>query len=111
MKARDTLADLLRHGFHGTCAAAALETGLAKITVYVGMRDLEKEGLAAVIGSETTKGGRVDIWAAAPTHPCVASVDVPAGIVQRALASRTRLERYWQAPTHHHQGESSVELR
>lgn len=93
MNARGTLAELLRRGFRGTCAAAAMETGLAKNTVHVRLRSLEAEGLAEVVATERSVGGRVNIWAATG-HTEITRARAQAGIVAHALAARQPLERW-----------------
>lgn len=93
--AREPLAELLRSGFRGTCASAALETGLTKVTIYARMIELQAEGLAEVVGTEATRGGTVYIWAAA-SGVSVSHKTPPAGIVAKALASRHPLH-HWAA--------------
>jgi hypothetical protein len=91
--AREPLAALLRSGFRGTCASAALETGLAKVTVYARLIELQAEGLAQVVGTEPTRNSVVHIWAAAPGVRLSHNTP-PAGIVAKALASRHPLHHW-----------------
>lgn len=95
MTSRDALAELLRQGFRGTCASAALETGFSKITVYVGMRALEAEGFAAVVDTTSGRGGTVDVWGAGNGVRIVGH-QRPSDIVSCAIAARHPLE-LWAA--------------
>lgn len=99
MSARSTLIQLLHHGFRGTCAAAAMETGLAKVTCHVELRELEAEGIAKVVATEINRGGVTNIWGAAYDVGTYRSL-AHDGIVASALASRGALERHWVAVEH-----------
>lgn len=97
MSARDVLIAALRQGTRGTCAEIAAAVGIPKVTVYVVMRELEREGLAVIVAEQRCRGGKSDIFAGASAERGVQPMlqDSPAvygSMVQKALASRSFLD-------------------
>lgn len=97
MSARDVLIAALRQGTRGTCAEIAMAVGMPKVTVFVGMRELEREGLAVIVDQQRCRGGKSDVWAYASAergarHLLEDSPAIYGTVVQKALASRTFLD-------------------